>query len=73
MDVKLMYNPFFNTTKLYIDGSLYTNESGRLYSYLNMPKKPMEELNTLFNIPNTKNIIFILSMDYTYGPSYQRK
>ena len=45
MDVKLMYNPFFNTTKLYIDGSLYTNESGRLYSYLNMPIEKWIENN----------------------------
>ena len=37
MNVKLMYNPFFGTTKLTIDGELYRNTAGRLYAYLNMP------------------------------------
>ncbi len=37
MDVKLMYNPFFGTAKLYIDGWIYNNTAGRLYTYLSMP------------------------------------
>lgn len=45
MDVKLMYNPFFNTTRLYTDGALYTNKSGRLYAYLNMPIEKWIENN----------------------------
>lgn len=45
MDVKLMYNPFFNTTKLYIDGVVYNNTSSRLYTYLNMPIEEWIENN----------------------------
>lgn len=45
MDVKLLYNPFFNTTKLYIDGKTYNNIDSRLYSYLNMPIEKWIENN----------------------------
>lgn len=37
MEVRLMYNPFFYTTKLTVDGAVYENKASRLYSYLNMP------------------------------------
>lgn len=45
MDVKLMYNPFFSTTKLYIDGVSYNNTSSRLYTYLTMPIEKWIENN----------------------------
>lgn len=46
MDVKLMYNPFFSTTKLYVDGVPYSNTSSRLYAYLTMPiEKWIEDNN----------------------------
>lgn len=45
MEVKLMYNPFFHTTKLYIDGAAYRNTSGRLYAYLNLPIEKWIENN----------------------------
>lgn len=45
MDVKLMYNPFFSTTKLYIDGVSYHNTSSRLHAYLNMPIEKWIENN----------------------------
>lgn len=32
-----MYNPFFYTAKLTVDGAVYENRASRLYSYLNMP------------------------------------
>jgi len=45
MDVKLMYNPFWGNTKLYIDGELYKNKYSRLYAYLNTPIEKWIENN----------------------------
>lgn len=45
MDVKLIYNPFFGSTALIIDGMEYRNSHGRLASYLNMPIEKWIENN----------------------------
>lgn len=37
MKVDLIYNPYFQSTKLYIDKTLYKNTKSRLFHYLNTP------------------------------------